>query len=146
MTDPTANVAATSNKMAGASHGVCVGCGHPLAWHWCSGVTEVAITHAADRPCTCVGLTATGAAAVTASRDTLEQAISEWEGMTAPPKRFAQHLIDTGALWVLDPADPVQRGRLAKRLREIEVQAVAGIHRDDTDWAAGQLIEALRQP
>jgi hypothetical protein len=55
-------------------------------------------------------------------------------------------LIDQGAVRVLDPDDPVQRGRVAKRLREIEVQAVAGIHRDDTDWAAGELIKALRQP
>jgi hypothetical protein len=58
----------------------------------------------------------------------------------------AQRLIDSGVVRVLDPDDTVQRGRVAKRLREIEVQAVAGIHRDATDWAAAQLIEALRQP
>jgi hypothetical protein len=62
----------------------------------------------------------------------------------APNPILAHELIDTGAVRVLDPDDPVQRGRVAKRLREIEVQAVAGIHRDDTDWAAGELIKALR--
>jgi hypothetical protein len=59
---------------------------------------------------------------------------------------IANYLIEKRTVRVLDPDDPVQRGRVAKRLRVFEVQAVAGIHRDDTDWAAGELIKALRQP
>jgi hypothetical protein len=68
-----------------------------------------------------------------------------WDGLD-DHEYLARAAIDSGAVRVLDPDDTKLRGRLAKRLREIEVQCVAGIHRDDTWWAAGELIEALRQP
>jgi hypothetical protein len=55
-------------------------------------------------------------------------------------------LTEAGVVRVLNPDDPIQRGRVAKRLREIEVQCVTGIPEGATDWAAAQLIEALRQP
>jgi hypothetical protein len=80
----------------------------------------------------------------TNDRVTLAKAL--WGLPHQTPEGLAKALIERGYVRVLDPDDPVQRGRVAKRLREIEVQAVAGIHRDDTDWAAGELIEALRQP
>jgi hypothetical protein len=73
-----------------------------------------------------------------------------WDNLTARGRRrWAKHadsLIAEGVVWVLDPDDTELRGRLAKRLREIEDLEVAASTAADTDWAAGQLIEALRQP
>jgi hypothetical protein len=83
----------------------------------------------------------------TNDRDTLALFLSVHTLMDfGAAKRLLEQAKADGVVRVLDPDDTVQRGRVAKRLREIEVQAVAGIHRDDTDWAAGELIKALRQP
>jgi hypothetical protein len=84
----------------------------------------------------------------TNDRDTLAKQLG-WlmkNGPLLDSRVMVDYLINHGDVRVLDPDDTELRGRLAKRLREIEVQAVAGIHKDDTWWAAGQLIEALRQP
>jgi hypothetical protein len=84
----------------------------------------------------------------TNDHDTLAKAlgrvlIDSWEEQQG----HAQYLIDSGAVRVLDPDDTELRGRLAKRLREIVTHYDADSPKGDPDdWAAGQLIEALRQP